>query len=89
MAARHIGAGLAAGIDFRTVEGKGAEGEAGGADGADFGVGGGIVVARDSVEAFTDDGAVFDDDGTEGTAAAGADVFRGESNRPAHEVRIG
>ena len=81
-------AGLAAGVDFTSLQTKNAERLAGGADGAHFGVGGGIVVARDAVDAFTDHDAVLRDDRSEGSALAAADVFSRQSDGFAHELRV-
>ena len=82
------GAGFAAGVDFRALEAEDAELLAGSADGADFAVGGGVVVAGDAVGSFADDGSVTDDYGTERSAAAAADIFSGESDGSAHELRV-
>jgi hypothetical protein len=83
------GAGLTTGIDFAAFERESGQGLAGGADGADFGVGGGIVLLGDAVGCFADEDAGADNDGAEGSALAGADVFRGERDGATHEFRVG
>ena len=64
-------AGLAGGVDFAASEFEVAELVAGVADGGDFAVGGGVVIAEDLVPAFADDFAIADDDRTEWAAVTG------------------
>ena len=63
------GAGLATGVDLAAGELEGAERRAGGADGDDLGVGGGVVGGGDQVDAGGDDLAVAHDDRAEWAAA--------------------
>lgn len=82
------GARLTAGINFSALEAEDAEGLAGGTDGTDLAVSGGIVVAGDAVGSFAKDEAFPDDDGTERPTVAGANIFSGESDGSAHELRV-
>jgi hypothetical protein len=65
---------FAGGVEVAAVELEGGELRAGGADGDDFGVGGGVVGGGDAVDAFDEDFFIADDEGGEGAAAV-ADVF--------------
>ena len=65
------GAGLERGVEGAVFEAVVAEVQAGFAEGYDFGVGGGVVVAEDAVLASADDDVVVDDDCAYGDFAAG------------------
>jgi hypothetical protein len=60
------GAGLEGDEEGAAVEAMVAEGLAGGAEGDDFGVGGGIVVAHDAILGADEDLVALDDDGADG-----------------------
>lgn len=81
-------AGLATGVELAAVKREGAEGLAGGANGVHFGVRGGIDGSGNGVHALADYLAVPHDDGSEGTAAAADDVFRGQRDSVAQEAGI-
>jgi hypothetical protein len=78
---------LAGRVEVAAVELECGEVRAGGANGDDFGVGGGVVGGGDAIDAFGEDLCVAGDDGSEGAAAV-ADVFECEGDGALHEGGI-
>lgn len=82
-------AGFAGGVDLTVGEAEVADLRAGGADGGDFAVGGGVVVPQDLVPTFADDFAIAHDDRAEWSAVTSEHAISGEFDGAAHESRIG
>ncbi len=57
-------------------------------DGKDFGVGGGVVGGGHLVGGLGEHDAIFDDDGAEGAAVSGTDVFESELDGACHESGV-
>ncbi len=63
------GAGLERGVEVAVEQAVVAEGAAGGAEGEDFGVGGGVLIGNDAIVGSSDDLIFKDDDGAYGDFA--------------------
>lgn len=80
---------FATGIDLATAEDEAVQRLAGGADGHDLAVCGGVIVGGDPVDATGDDLAVFHDDRAEGPAPPGLYVLFREGDGFGHvQVRV-
>ena len=78
-------AGFTGGVDLAIPQRKRLQSGASFADGDNFGVRGGIVRDRDSIDALRNDVAVFDDDGAERATLTGKNVIERELNGASHE----
>ena len=78
-------AGLAAGVDGAPSQLKGLKRRAGVADGDNLGVGSGIIVAKDRVDASGDDLVIANNNAAEGATEASAHVVEGEVDGLAHK----
>src|SRR6202035_1147869 len=76
---------FAAGVDGAAGKLEATQRLAGGADGHDLGVCGGVVVKGDAIDAGGDDDAVADDHGAEGTAGTTGNVLGRERDGLFHE----